>query len=113
MIIKHGNPCGTRRSGDEPVVAFQRALECDPTSAFGGVIAFNRKPSIAARPKAMAEHFFEGVIAPEFDEEARQILARKKKLRLLEVGELSASTAAGSTCVACAAASWRRTGTAS
>jgi len=86
-IIKHGNPCGTAL-GEEPVVAFQRALQCDPVSAFGGVIAFNRRVDGRAAA-AIAEHFFEGVIAPDFDAEAREALARKKNVRLLETGGLT------------------------
>jgi len=85
-IIKHGNPCGTAL-GPDPRTAYERALACDPVSAFGGVIAFNRKVDGHAAT-AMAEHFFEAVIAPAFDDEALAALARKKKLRLLEVGEL-------------------------
>jgi len=86
-IIKHGNPCGAAL-GSNPGEAFSRALECDPLSAFGGVIAFNR-PLDRATAEAVAEIFFEGVIAPSFDDEARKALKRKKKLRLLEVGDLS------------------------
>jgi len=86
-IIKHGNPCGAA-IGSDPRSAFDRALECDPQSAFGGVIAFNRGVDARAA-EAIAEHFFEGVIAPCFDSEARERLARKKKLRLLETGELA------------------------
>jgi len=85
-IIKHGNPCGTALAPD-PKTAYERALACDPVSAFGGVIAFNRKVD-GHTAQAMAEHFFEAVIAPAFDDEARAALARKKKLRLLEVGDL-------------------------
>ncbi len=86
-IIKHGNPCGTAL-GSDPAAAFKRALECDPLSAFGGVIAFNRPVDLRAAT-AIKEQFYEGVIAPEFDTEARELLAKKKKLRLLEVGDLS------------------------
>jgi phosphoribosylaminoimidazolecarboxamide formyltransferase/IMP cyclohydrolase len=86
-IIKHGNPCGAAL-GEEPLVAFQRALRCDPISAFGGVIAFNRRVDGRAAA-AIAEHFFEGVVAPDFDDEAREALQRKKKMRLLEIGDLS------------------------
>jgi phosphoribosylaminoimidazolecarboxamide formyltransferase/IMP cyclohydrolase len=86
-IIKHGNPCGAALGAD-PAEAFSRALECDPLSAFGGVIAFNR-PLDGATAQAVAEIFFEGVIAPAFDDEARKALKRKKKLRLLETGDLS------------------------
>jgi phosphoribosylaminoimidazolecarboxamide formyltransferase/IMP cyclohydrolase len=87
VIIKHGNPCGAAL-GDSPLDAFRRALECDPVSAFGGVIAFNR-PLDGEAARAIAESFYEGVIAPEFSDEARQALARKKKLRLLATGDLS------------------------
>jgi len=86
VIVKHGNPCGTAL-GQEPKAAFERALSCDPLSAFGGVIAFNRKVDLRAAT-SVAEHFFEGVVAPSFDDDAKQALARKKKLRLLEVGDL-------------------------
>jgi phosphoribosylaminoimidazolecarboxamide formyltransferase/IMP cyclohydrolase len=87
VIIKHGNPCGTAL-GSTPLEAFERALSCDPQSAFGGVIAFNR-PVDAAVAEVMAKTFFEGIVAPDFDDAARQALARKKKLRLLTVGELT------------------------
>jgi phosphoribosylaminoimidazolecarboxamide formyltransferase/IMP cyclohydrolase len=87
VIIKHGNPCGTAL-GAEAKASFERALACDPLSAFGGVIAFNRKVDQRAA-EAVAEHFFEGVIAPSFDEDALAALKRKKKLRLLEIGDLS------------------------
>ena len=86
-VIKHGNPCGAAL-GSEPLVAFTRALECDPLSAFGAVIAFNRRVDSRAAAK-ITEQFYEGVIAPKFDAEARATLAKKKKLRLLEVGDLS------------------------
>jgi phosphoribosylaminoimidazolecarboxamide formyltransferase/IMP cyclohydrolase len=87
VIIKHGNPCGAAL-GDTPLEAFQRALACDPVSAFGGVIAFNR-PLDGETARTIAESFYEGVIAPEFSEDAREGLARKKKLRLLETGDLA------------------------
>ena len=92
-IIKHGNPCGAA-IGSDPRTAFDRALKCDPLSAFGGVIAFNRGVDARAA-EAIAEHFFEGVIAPCFDSEARQRLARKKKLRLLETGDLAGTRREG------------------
>jgi phosphoribosylaminoimidazolecarboxamide formyltransferase/IMP cyclohydrolase len=94
VIVKHGNPCGAAL-GDEPMVAFQRALQCDPTSAFGGVIAFNRKLDRRAA-EAVTEQFFEGVVAPEIDEEALDTFKRKKKLRLLEVDRLEALDRSGS-----------------
>jgi phosphoribosylaminoimidazolecarboxamide formyltransferase/IMP cyclohydrolase len=86
-IIKHGNPCGAAL-GSDPAEAYAKALECDPQSAFGGVIAFNRDVDRRTAER-VAEHFFEAVIAPGFDDEALAALARKKKLRLLAVGELT------------------------
>ncbi len=88
VIVKHGNPCGVGRA-DDPLDAFRRALECDPLSAFGGVIALNRaveEPAAAA----IAESFYEGLIAPSFSEQALAVLARKKNLRVIPTGELVA-----------------------
>jgi len=86
-IIKHGNPCGTALAA-EARAAFEQALSCDPVSAFGGVIAFNRRVDLRAA-ESLAEHFFEGVIAPAYDEDALPVLSRKKNLRLLEIGDLA------------------------
>ena len=87
VIVKHGNPCGVGRAGT-PGQAFRRALACDPTSAFGGVIALGDRVDAEAA-SAIAEAFYEGVLAPSFTAEAVEILARKKNLRLLELGPLS------------------------
>jgi phosphoribosylaminoimidazolecarboxamide formyltransferase/IMP cyclohydrolase len=89
VIVKHGNPCGTA-FGDSPEASFRRALACDPTSAFGGVIAFPRAVDSAAAA-AIAEAFYEGVIAPSFSDDALAVLARKKNLRVLAAGPLAAS----------------------
>jgi phosphoribosylaminoimidazolecarboxamide formyltransferase/IMP cyclohydrolase len=82
-IIKHTNPCGTAVA---PTLseAYKRALECDPVSAFGGVIGVNR-PIDAATAAEMAKLFLEVVAAPSFDSAARDIFAGKKNLRLVEV----------------------------
>jgi phosphoribosylaminoimidazolecarboxamide formyltransferase/IMP cyclohydrolase len=85
-IIKHGNPCGVA-AGDSPGSSFRAALECDPLSAFGGVIAFNR-PVDEDAAGAIAEAFYEGVVAPGFSNEARARLRKNKNLRLLEIGEV-------------------------
>jgi len=92
-IIKHGNPCGAAlgRGGAD---AFRKALESDPQSAFGGVIAFNA-PVDRESAEAVAEAFYEGVIAPSFEEGAREILGRKKNLRLLQCGSLSGFVRSG------------------
>lgn len=81
VIVKHTNPCGCA-IGDDPAAAYQRALACDPVSAFGGIVAFNREVDgpLAAR---LAERFFEVIIAPGFSAAARDALAGKASLRLL------------------------------
>ena len=85
-IIKHANPCGLA-TGKDLSEAYERALACDPVSAFGGIIAVNR-PLDAAAAKLMVETFTEVVIAPGADEGARAIFAGKKNLRLLITGAL-------------------------
>jgi phosphoribosylaminoimidazolecarboxamide formyltransferase / IMP cyclohydrolase len=82
-IIKHTNPCGTA-TGKTLAEAYVRALECDPVSAFGGVIGVNR-PVDGAAGTEMAKQFLEVIAAPAFDEEAKAVLASKKNLRLVEV----------------------------
>jgi phosphoribosylaminoimidazolecarboxamide formyltransferase/IMP cyclohydrolase len=92
-IIKHANPCGVAMGGDL-LEAYQRALECDPVSAFGGIVALNRRLDKAAA-QAIAEIFTEVVIAPEADEDAIAVFARKKNLRLLVTGGLPDPAAPG------------------
>ena len=82
-IIKHTNPCGTAVAGTL-AEAYRRALECDPVSAFGGVIGVNR-PIDAETASEMAKLFLEVIAAPGFDDAAREIFAGKKNLRLVEV----------------------------
>jgi phosphoribosylaminoimidazolecarboxamide formyltransferase/IMP cyclohydrolase len=85
-IIKHANPCGVALGGTL-LEAYQRALECDPVSAFGGIVAMNRKLDRAAA-EAIADIFTEVVIAPDADEDAVAVFAKKKNLRLLVAGGL-------------------------
>jgi len=82
-IIKHANPAGAA-SADDLLTAYQHALACDSTSAFGGILALNR-PFTAELARAIGKHFFEVIIAPSFEEEGRELMSRKKNLRLLEV----------------------------
>ncbi len=82
-IIKHTNPCGTA-TGKTLAEAYVRALECDPVSAFGGVIGVNRAVDAAAASE-MAKLFLEVIAAPAFDEGAKAAFAAKKNLRLVEV----------------------------
>jgi len=82
-IIKHTNPCGTA-TGKTLAEAYVRALECDPVSAFGGVIGVNRAVDAAAA-REMAKLFLEVISAPAFEEGAKAAFASKKNLRLVEV----------------------------
>ena len=95
VIVKHANPCGVA-TGSSLAGAWDRALRCDPTSAFGGIVAVNRLLDAAAAEK-IATLFTEVIIAPEADEAAKAILARKKNLRLLLTGGLPDPAAPGMT----------------
>jgi phosphoribosylaminoimidazolecarboxamide formyltransferase/IMP cyclohydrolase len=83
VIIKHNNPCGT---AEQALLrdAYLKALACDPVSAFGGVLAFNREVD-AATAEEVAKLFVECIAAPGFAGRAKEILAAKKNLRLLEL----------------------------
>ena len=83
-IIKHTNPCGCAEQ-ESLAEAYRRALACDPVSAFGSVIAFNREVD-GATAEAVAELFVEAIVAPSFAAAALGALTQKKNLRLLEVG---------------------------
>ncbi len=92
-IIKHANPCGVALGGDL-CEAYDRALQCDPVSAFGGIVAVNHRLDAAAA-KRIVEVFTEVVIAPEADEDAIAVFAEKKNLRLLITGALPDPRAPG------------------
>ena len=81
VIVKHANPCGVA-IGETQHEAYGKALACDSTSAFGGILAFNRKLT-AKTAEAISQIFTEVILAPGADEEALAILAKKKNLRLL------------------------------
>ncbi|PTQ94769.1 IMP cyclohydrolase /phosphoribosylaminoimidazolecarboxamide formyltransferase [Nitrosomonas nitrosa] len=83
VIVKHANPCGVAIA-DNPLTAYQLAFATDPTSAFGGIIAFNRAVD-AQLAEAILKQFVEVIIAPEFSQEARQTLAQKNNIRVLLV----------------------------
>ncbi len=86
VIVKHANPCGVA-TGESLIEAYRAALECDSVSAFGGIIAVNR-PLDGATAEAISEIFTEVVAAPDADEEAKAVFARKKNLRLILTGPL-------------------------
>jgi phosphoribosylaminoimidazolecarboxamide formyltransferase/IMP cyclohydrolase len=83
VIIKHANPCGVAIA-QTPLEAYQKAFQTDPTSAFGGIIAFNREVDEAAAA-AVAKQFVEVVIAPAFSAGAKSVFAAKQNVRLLEI----------------------------
>ena len=92
-IIKHANPCGVALGADLKS-AYERALQCDPVSAFGGIVAVNRRLDAAAA-REIVKIFTEVVIAPDADEEAIAVFEAKKNLRLLLAGGLPDPRAPG------------------
>jgi phosphoribosylaminoimidazolecarboxamide formyltransferase / IMP cyclohydrolase len=93
VIVKHANPCGVASAGSL-ADAWDSALRCDPQSAFGGIVAVNRVLEAAAAEK-IAAIFTEVIIAPDADDAAKAILARKKNLRLLLTGGMPDPAADG------------------
>jgi len=94
-IIKHANPCGVAL-GDDLYGAYRRALACDETSAFGGIVACNR-PLDGSVAAAITEIFTEVVIAPDADDAARAVFAQKPNLRLVLTGGMPDPAAKGLT----------------
>ncbi|MBL0037574.1 MAG: bifunctional phosphoribosylaminoimidazolecarboxamide formyltransferase/IMP cyclohydrolase [Nitrosomonadales bacterium] len=84
VIVKHANPCGVAIA-DAPLNAYKLAYTTDPTSAFGGIIAFNRELDADTATAITANQFVEVIIAPSVTEAAQQILAAKQNVRLLTV----------------------------
>ena len=82
-IIKHANPCGVAQAEDVST-AYQKAFDCDPVSAFGGVVAVNSRLTVEMA-QMMSEVFTEVVVAPSFETEALSILTQKKNLRILQL----------------------------
>ena len=89
VIVKHANPCGVA-TGPSPTTAYLKALACDSTSAFGGIIALNRKLD-GPTASEISKLFTEVIIVPEADDEARALMATKKNLRLLIFPEITGS----------------------
>jgi phosphoribosylaminoimidazolecarboxamide formyltransferase/IMP cyclohydrolase len=86
VIVKHANPCGVAVA-DNILDAYERAFSTDPTSAFGGIIAFNRCLDGSTARAIIDKQFVEVIIAPEIDAEALPILAEKKNVRVLTCDE--------------------------
>ncbi|TXL68502.1 bifunctional phosphoribosylaminoimidazolecarboxamide formyltransferase/IMP cyclohydrolase [Zeimonas arvi] len=83
VIVKHANPCGVA-VGNDSADAYARAFRTDPTSAFGGIIAFNR-PVDGEAARAVSKQFVEVLLAPSYTDEARQVLSAKANARVLEI----------------------------
>ncbi len=89
VIVKHANPCGVA-VGQDPLQAYDNAYRTDPTSAYGGIIAFNRPLDAAAARAILERQFVEVILTPGLDTEAASILAAKDNARVLVTGDLSA-----------------------
>ena len=83
VIVKHANPCGVAVAAD-PLSAYRLAFATDTTSAFGGIIAFNREVD-AATVEVVSAQFLEVLLAPSFTDEAKALIAAKKNVRVLEI----------------------------
>ncbi|HSD28317.1 MAG TPA: bifunctional phosphoribosylaminoimidazolecarboxamide formyltransferase/IMP cyclohydrolase [Vicinamibacteria bacterium] len=92
-ILKHTNPCGTA-IGSGPLEAYERAWACDPTSAFGGIVAFNERVDAAAAKKVTGQ-FVEAVIAPGFEGDALKVFGKKANLRVMSMDTTGIHKATG------------------
>ena len=91
VIVKHANPCGVAL-GKDILEAYNRAYQTDPTSAFGGIIAFNQELDAETATAIVERQFVEVIIAPSVSTEAIEVVAAKKNVRLLECGEWTTKT---------------------
>ncbi len=91
VIVKHANPCGVAQS-DNLLTAYDLAYKTDPTSAFGGIIAFNRELDEKTATEIVARQFVEVIIAPSVSEAAQTILATKQNVRVLATGDWTIQT---------------------
>ncbi len=89
VIVKHANPCGVAVAKDIGT-AYDKAFQTDPTSAFGGIVAFNRSLDAATAKTIVDRQFVEVIIAPSIDDEAATVLSEKKNVRVLATGDWTA-----------------------
>jgi len=94
VIVKHANPCGVA-IGDDIHAAYEKAFTTDPTSAFGGIIAFNQPLQGHTARSIIDKQFVEVIVAPEIEKEALEILAEKKNVRVLRTGNKAHKDRAG------------------
>lgn len=91
VIVKHANPCGAAVA-DDSVTAYRHAYRTDPSSAFGGIIAFNRPVGSRCAQVILEQQFVEVIVAPSISPEALQVLSAKPQVRVLALGDLNAQT---------------------
>ncbi len=94
VIVKHANPCGVAVA-DDILGAYQKAFKTDPTSAFGGIIAFNRPLDGATATAIIEQQFVEVIVAPQIEPAAREVCSAKKNVRVLETGDWPAEQQPG------------------
>ena len=94
VIVKHANPCGVAVAGSI-LEAYEKAFRTDPTSAFGGIIAFNRPLDAKTASAIIEKQFVEVIIAPTIEADAADVCAAKKNVRVLETGPWSGAAAGG------------------
>ena len=94
VIVKHANPCGVAVA-DDILTAYDKAFKTDPTSAFGGIIAFNRPLDEKTAAMIIERQFVEVIVAPEVDSAAAEVCGKKKNVRVLETGDWPAESQIG------------------
>ena len=94
VIVKHANPCGVAVAGNI-FDAYDKAFKTDPTSAFGGIIAFNRELDVKTAEAIVERQFVEVIVAPAIDPAAAAVIATKKNVRVLETGDWPSAATAG------------------
>jgi len=94
VIVKHANPCGVAVA-DNILDAYEKAFKTDPTSAFGGIIAFNRALDAKTAQAIVEKQFVEVIVAPTINADAAEIVATKKNVRVLETGSWPNAANAG------------------
>jgi phosphoribosylaminoimidazolecarboxamide formyltransferase / IMP cyclohydrolase len=94
VIVKHANPCGVAVA-DDILAAYEKAFRTDPTSAFGGIIAFNRPLDETTAAAIIEQQFVEVIVAPQVDPAATQVCSKKKNVRVLETGDWPAEPGPG------------------
>ncbi len=93
VIVKHANPCGVATAGDL-LEAYDKAFKTDPTSAFGGIIAFNRPLDARTAEAIVDRQFVEVIVAPSIDAGAAAVISAKKNVRVLETGDWASGSVA-------------------